>query len=138
MINSTLEKKDKNKNYLTKVDKLENHINKLTLKFHNEEFEHEWRLHEITQRHSFLYLCSGYFVYHDVLYGMILSNTTWQSKIYKGVITILCILVIYQIVFHAKAKEMREIDIKRQSKQIDFHKWNQTNLQKKIKEESFR
>ena len=36
------------KNYLTKVDKLENHINKFTLKFLNEEFEHEWRLHEIT------------------------------------------------------------------------------------------
>ena len=48
MINSGEEKKDKGKNYLTKVDKLENHINKLTLKFHNEEFEHEWRLYEIT------------------------------------------------------------------------------------------
>lgn len=36
--------KKKDKKYLTKVDKLENHINKLTLMFLNEEFEFEWRL----------------------------------------------------------------------------------------------
>lgn len=56
----------------------------------------------------------------------------------KGVFSLLCIFTIYMIVFHPKAKKIREIEVKRQSKEIDSHKWNLTNLQKKIQDESKR
>lgn len=68
--------KQKDKYYLTKVDKLENHIDKFTLMFLNEDFENEWRLHEITQRHNLIYVCICYIIFVDVIFGMILSNTT--------------------------------------------------------------
>ena len=125
--------KNKDRQYLTRVDKIENHINKLTLKFFNEDFEHEWRLHEIAQRHNLLYVVCCYFLYVDVLFGMILADTSVASNVIKGVFSLTCIFSIYQIIYHKKAKRLRSIIVsQRQSTGIDTHKWNVANQQKKI------
>ena len=80
----------------------------------NEEFEYEWRLHEIPQRHSLLYVCLTYIIYVDIVFGVILAATTWESKVFRAISTLICIISIYQIIYNSEVKRIKQIRLKHQ------------------------
>ena len=61
------------------MDKIDRHVNKYTLDFSIPEYEHQWRLVEISHRIYLLYASLFYIVAIDILYCW-MADTIWRVR----------------------------------------------------------
>jgi hypothetical protein len=84
-----------------------NHANKFTLNFKDVDLESEWRLLEISNRRGIFVAAGTMCVVQDVVWTMILQDTSLSGKITRMLLNFVLFVGVYNVYYSRKAKEFK-------------------------------
>ena len=76
---------------------------------------------------NIFYVLIIYNIYTDVVMMGFFNETSWQSKVYRGVFNLVTVLCTYQVFHHREVKRVKQLSLTNPHSH-NQHKWNTTNV----------
>ena len=82
---------------LQNVDQIGRFLNKYSLYFKNEDYEHEWKLMTIKGRKWIKLICTVFCVFQDIVWTIFLMETSLIGKIERGIMDLIMFIAWYKV-----------------------------------------